>query len=159
VELLLDAGGAVAGDDRVALELARPAGRIGLLEHGDRPDWFLAQAAAWLAELAGGEPIAATPGTEVDFLLVGGGRLAAVPERSATFGTAFSAEPMPPAEEAVRDWDRQHPWTRGLDFSEVVVERTVPPEGLPAGRPLLFGERGPLAVAVGAEGRASLHTA
>ena len=58
----------------------------------------------------------------------------------------------------VVDWDRQDPLTAGLDLADLRIDHAL--SGiLPPGKPLIFGERGPLMVLVEGVDRATIHTA
>jgi len=154
-------GDALAADDRVELGVPPPcASRIGVLHAsaGDGIDW-LARAAGLLADLAGGEVVEARAGERVDLLLVEGGRLPSAPPRGMSFGTAFADGEVRHAPH-VLGWDREHPLTRGLDLSELVVRRALDGAALPGrARVLIEGSTGPLAVAIDGEGGRSLHFA
>ncbi|MBI5853152.1 MAG: DUF58 domain-containing protein [Planctomycetes bacterium] len=161
ITLAAPTGDALAADDQVELLVPPPAAsRIGVLHApaGDGVDW-LARAAGLLADLAGGAVVEAGPGERVDLLLVEGGRLQSAPPRGISFGTAFADGAVRHAPH-VLGWDREHPLTRGLDLSELVVRRALDGAALPDGaRVLIEGSTGPLAVAIDGAGGRSLHFA
>lgn len=167
VELRVElSGDALDEDDARVVELpALPAPRIAVLAEDDAGPYAGAAADA-LADEVGGQVVSPTAGGEVGLLLVDGGAadLAAGQARVVTFGSTLAgqAAPEPWLSPAGLDWDREHALTRGLDLSELVVDRAW--RGvLPDGEPLIWsvedGRREPLAVLAQGEGVASLHFA
>ena len=138
---------ALALDDRVEIWVPPPpAPDVAVL--GDGP--YLRAAATMLADLGQGRVVAADA-PRAGFVLAEGGRLEQRPLRSITFGTAFAAagSEAQPARTAPRtvDWDRRHPILRGLDLSELDVERALPAARLgDAEEVLIEGDGGPLCV-------------
>lgn len=155
-----DPSDALPADDAVAFEVAAPPEPVvGILRAhpADGADW-VGRVGGLLADLGSGHTIEAAEGDPVDVLLVDGGRLAAALPRGWTFGTAFAgaADRHAPA---VAGWRRDHPLTRDLDLSELVVRRAVGAAALPPGEALIDGPDGPLAVAVEHGAGRSLHLA
>lgn len=152
-------------DDRVVLALPPlPLPTIAVL--GDRTSPIVRTAVAVLADEVGGKVIEGDELSRAGFLFVEGG-VAELPPgatRAIAFGCRSPAAPLPEVwpSPTIVDWDRQSPWTAGLDLSELEVAHAL--HGiLPAGEPLLLGggpggERVPLLVAVPGERRA-LHFA
>src|SRR5690606_20995880 len=103
-----------------------PAPRIAVLAEQDAGP-FAAVAAEALAEEVGGRVVPADTGDEVGLVLVDGGVVAVPPgrARALTFATVLDQdrEPEPWPAPAGIDWAREHPLTRGLDLSELRVER------------------------------------
>ncbi|MFO1051872.1 MAG: VWA domain-containing protein [Planctomycetota bacterium] len=166
VRLVLQVGvdDALAADDAVVLDLPPPAStRVGVLRGADdEATDIVGEAAGFLAALGGGE-VVRDAGVEVDLLICDGGRLASVPPRVLSFGTAFGAA-VPGAPQGgpmrVIDWDRRDPLTAGLDLSELIVRRAVPAGDLPQdGRILVQGAEGPLLIAREQGRQRSLHAA
>ena len=144
-----------------------PAPRIAVLEDAGDSGAFGALAARALAAEVGGEVVAGDAGARVGLLLVDGGRVAlpAGSARAMTFGCE-----LPNANSAPVAWDRPAPldWARtgelgrGLDLSELRIERAF--RGLlPPGEPFLWasedGRPEPLAVVAGTGDVASVHFA
>lgn len=144
-----------------------PAPRIAVLEEAAEQADYGKLAAAALAAEVGGEVVTATTGARVGLLLVDGGRVAITPGslRAVTFGCAFSAtavEALPWERPAPLEWSRSDELMRGLDLSELRVDRAS--RGLlPAGEPFLWaledGVPVPLAVVAGDGDIASVHFA
>lgn len=152
-----------------------PAPRVAVLEDAGDSGAFGAVAARSLAAEVGGEVVAADVGARIGLLLVDGGRVAlrAGSARALTFGCELAdpAQPgsSPPGSAPVVwdrptpiDWDRTGELGRGLDLSELRVERAF--RGLlPEGEPFLWaledGRREPLAVVAGSGEVASVHFA
>ncbi|HEB53622.1 MAG TPA: hypothetical protein ENI87_10260 [bacterium] len=145
---------------------ALPAPRIAVLADEEAGPFVSAAGEALAVEVAG-EVVAAHAGTEVGLLLADGGLVPLAPGtvRALTFGSRLdpAVELAPRALAGAVEWDRTLALTRGLDLSELRVERCWPAT-LPAGEPFLWvidgGERVPLGVVVdGGEDRASVHFA
>lgn len=155
------ANDALGADDAIAWRLAPlPRPRITVLSDGDGGAWGVA-AAELLAERTGGAVVEAAAGAEVAFLIVDGGRLdlAGVP-RGLCFGTlAGAGDAEPWIGPRVADWNREHPLTAGLDFSELRVGTAWPAAIPPAAEVLVAGEDGPLIALVEGEDGAFVHTA
>ncbi len=147
-------------DDLVRLPIPPPpAPRIGLLAAGV-PDSSLGLAAEALADLAGGgEVVDGAAGGEFGLLLAddgtliwpAGGRLWGFGSRFVGEGEPVSGPGTPRREPLAVDWDREHPLTRGVDLSELVVRAALAVEDLPSGpgvMPLIHSTAGPLLVAV-----------
>lgn len=168
LELRVALAGDVLGldDARIVRLPPLPAPRIAVLADAEAGP-FAAVAAQVLAEEVGGRVVPPTSGGEVGLLLVDGGaaevRAGAV--RAMTFGTRLAEGPAEPEvwnTPASIDWARDHELTRGLDLSELRVERAW--RGvLPDGEVLLWadeeGARTPLGVLVQGDGLASVHFA
>ena len=160
------AGDVMAADNSCAIALpALPAPRVAV-HSGEDAGPFAEVAAAALAEEVRGKVVPATAGGEVGLLVVDGGvaEVAAGRVRALTFGARLGADVAlePWLAPAGLDWDREHPLTRGLDLSELRVDRAW--RGLlPEGEALLWseqdGRREPLAVLVQGDGVASVHFA
>ncbi len=108
------------------------------------------------------------PGADqsVGYLLVEGMALATPSKgmRLLSFGCRFAAgEPatdLLQAQPAVLDWDRSHPLTRGLDFSELRIQQALARDFAPAaGTPLLWGAQGPLLLACAGSDGTTVHSA
>ena len=163
VELAADA---LSEDDARVVELPPlPAPRVAVLADEDAGP-FAAVAADALAEEVGGRVVPATAGGEVGLLLVDGGAVDLAPgeARVMTFGATLAGQRDPEAWEppGALDWDRGHPLTRGLDLSELRVDRAwrgVLPEGEAVIWAVEDGRREPLAVLAQGDGVASLHFA
>ena len=163
-------GDVLAADDVWRAELPPlPAPRIAVLADAEAGP-FVAVAAEALAAEVGGSVVAAAGDQPVGVLLVDGGAvdLVAGAARAVTFGARLRGADAPSAWPApvVADWDRQGALTRGLDLSELRLQRAW--RGvLPAGEAFLWaddaGVRTPLAVVVagagGGGGIASVHFA
>ena len=144
-----------------------PAPRIAVLEDAGDSGAFGAVAARALAAEVGGEVVAADAGAHVGLLLVDGGRVAlrAGSARALTFGCELPDVAGPPVvweRPAPLDWARTGELGRGLDLSELRIERAF--RGLlPAGEPFLWaledGRSEPLAVVAGSGDVASVHFA
>lgn len=160
------AGDALAEDDRRVLELPPlPAPRVAVLAD-EAAGPFAAAAAEALAQEVGGRVVPATTGGEVGLLLVDGGAADLEPggARALTFGSILAGQPEPEpwVSPGDLDWDREHVLTRGLDLSELRVDRAwrgLLPEGEPLVWSLEGGRRAPLAVLAQGDGVASLHFA
>jgi hypothetical protein len=161
------AGDVLSQDDARVVRLPPlPAPRIAVLADAEAGP-FAAVAAKALADEVGGRVVPPTAGGEVGLLLVDGGaaEVEAGQVRAMTFGTRLADGPAEPevwSAPAAIDWAREHALTRGLDLSELRVERAW--RGLlPDGEPLLWSDEGaqrtPLAVLVQGEGVASIHFA
>lgn len=142
-----------------------PAPRIAVLADAEAGP-FAAVAAKALADEVQGRVVPPTAGGEVGMLLVDGGAAELEPgaARAMTFGTRLGGAPEPepwPSPEGI-DWARQHPVTRGLDLSELRVDRAWR-SVLPEGEVLLWaeqeGQQVPLGVLVQGRGTASMHFA
>ncbi|MCA8943762.1 MAG: hypothetical protein KDB80_14460, partial [Planctomycetes bacterium] len=139
-----------AADDRVAFEIP-PAPRPGVAVLGpaDAEGGVIGIAAELLAEFGGGEVLES--GVErAGFVLVDGGAVAGLPARAVVFGSRLGDAGADQARirPTVVDWDRVDPLLAGADLSELRVARAIPSAALPAGRTLISGEDGPLAVVV-----------
>lgn len=160
------AGDVLAGDDARTLRLPPlPAPRIAVLQD-EAAGPFAAVAADVLAAEVRGQVVAPAAGGEVGLLLVDGGvaGLAAGAARAITFGARLLDQPEPEAWLSPQglDWDREHSVTRGLDLSELEIDRAW--RGvLPEGEALIWteesGRREPLAVLAQGDGVASMHFA
>lgn len=159
-------GDVLPADDVRRLRLPPlPAPRVAVLED-EAAGPFAAVAAKALAEEVRGKVVEAAAGGEVGLLLVDGGvtSMAAGAVRALTFGARLPGQEEPEAWLSPQgiDWDREHVVTRGLDLSELEVDRAWR-DLLPEGEPLIWsdegGQREPLAVLVQGEGVASLHFA
>ncbi len=159
-------GDVLAGDDARDVELPPlPAPRIAVLADAESGP-FAAVAAQALAAEVQGRVVAPTTGGEVGLLLIDGGSAELAPgsTRAMTFGARLLGGDEPEVwlrPEAV-EWSREHPVTRGLDLSELRLDRAW--RGvLPDGEALLWAgagaDREPLAVLVEGDGLASLHFA
>ncbi|MCB9878380.1 MAG: hypothetical protein H6835_12345 [Planctomycetes bacterium] len=153
-----------ADDAREVLLPPLPAPRIAVLGDQDAGP-FVEVAAEALAEEVGGSVVPVDTGDEVGLLLVDGGVVAVPPgrARALTFGTDLDGrrEPEPWQAPAGIDWAREHPLTRGLDLSELRVERAFH-DLLPAGEAFLWadGPDGPTPLAVVVDGpQPSVHFA
>jgi hypothetical protein len=160
-------GDVLAGDDVWRVELPPlPAPRIAVLADAEAGP-FAAVAAEALAAEVGGSVVAAAGDQPVGVVLVEGGAIDLAPgaARAVTFGARMrgAAEATAWPTPVVADWDRHGALTRGLDLSELRLQRAW--RGvLPAGEPFLWaddaGVRTPLAVVVaGTGGMASVHFA
>lgn len=144
-----------------------PAPRIAVLQEVAEQADYAQLAAAALAAEVGGEVVTASAGERVGLLLVDGGRVAIAPGslRAVTFGCALAAAASEAASwerPAPLDWSRGDELMRGLDLSELRVDRAS--RGLlPAGEPFLWaledGVPVPLAVVAGQGDIASVHFA
>jgi hypothetical protein len=144
-----------------------PAPRIAVLEDAGDSGAFGALAARALAAEVGGEVVAGDAGARVGLLLVDGGRVAlpAGSARALTFGCELpnaSSAPVAWDRPAPLDWARTGELGRGLDLSELRIERAF--RGLlPPGEPFLWasedGRPEPLAVVAGTGDVASVHFA
>lgn|GEM_PF-4907396 len=156
----------LCGDDVRVLRLPPlPAPRIAVLADSDAGP-FAPVAAEALADEVKGHVVPATAGGEVGLLIVDGGVAELEPgsARAITFGARLAGQldPEPWLAPAGIDWDREHVLTRGLDLSELQVDRAW--RGvLPDGQPILWSEEGglraPLAVLSQGDGVASIHFA
>ncbi len=137
-------------DDAVRFTLpASPAPDVAILgDATERP--ALLAAAETLAHVGGGR-VVGPDATKAGFAVTEGGRLESLPPRAILFGTRLgdggesAASRVAPT---LLDWDRASPLLAGIDLSELRIARALPVERMPAGRTLLRGESGPLAVAV-----------
>lgn len=144
-----------------------PAPRIAVLEDAGDSGAFGALAARALAAEVGGEVVAGDAGARVGLLLVDGGRVAlpAGSARALTFGCELpnvDAAPVAWDRPAPLDWARTGELGRGLDLSELRIDRAF--RGLlPPGEPFLWaledGRPEPLAVVAGRGDVASVHFA
>jgi len=147
-----------------------PAPRVAALADGDAGP-FVSAAAGALAEEVGGEVVTMADGVAVGLLLVDGGFVALQKEngelekrRVLTFGTRLSqdAEPQPWLLPSPVDWSRTSDLTRGLDLSELRIQRAWQ-NLLPAGEPFVWWVDGnrkvPLGVVVDHGETASVHLA
>lgn len=147
-----------------------PAPRIAALADGDAGP-FVRAAAAALAEEVGGEIVTIEAGQPVGLLLVDGGFVALQAEngeleqrRVLTFGTRLSqnAAPQPWLMPNPVDWSRTSELTRGLDLSELRIQRAWQ-DLLPDGEPFVWWVDGnrkvPLGVVVDQGDTASVHLA
>ena len=159
-------GDVLATDDARVVRLPPlPAPRIAVLADAEAVP-FAAVAAQALADEVQGRVVAPTRGGEVGLLLVDGGEAKLVPGavRAMTFGTRLDggSEPEVWQPGGGLEWARDHVVTRGLDLSELRVDRAWR-DVLPDGEPLLWAgagaDRRPLAVLVQGDGVASLHFA
>ena len=173
-ELRLDLqleGDRLPRDNRRTLSLPRlPAPRIASLAEAEAGP-FLGAAAAALADEVGGEVVAVESGVAAGLLLVDGGSVALRSEtgelakrRVLTFGTRLSegVESEPWLAPTPIEWSRSSELTKGLDLSELRVDRAWR-NILPDGEAFLWwvdGEqRVPLGVLVDAGETASVHLA
>lgn len=149
-------------DDQLQLWLPPPpAPDIALLSRSESSLW-LRKAAEVLASESGGQVLTESL-QRPDFMLVEGGWLQQPWGRGISFGTGFG-DPKGAAKAQrqglqVLDWNRNDPVTRGLDFSDLRIERALAAEFLPAGDVLLWGTGGALMVLAGAGASRSLHIA
>ncbi len=159
---IADAAGVLAGDDRVRVWLPEaPAPDIAVLA-GPESGPAIHSAAMALARESGGRVV--EPGAErAGFLLVDGGHLKEIPKRAISFGTSFGSRPASSADFAedspLVDWDREDQLTRGLDLSELEVQRALRASALPPGKELLHSDTGPLLVVVEQGDTATVHLA
>lgn len=159
------------GDNRHALTLPPlPAPRIAALAEEDAGPFALV-AAESLADEVGGEVVAIEAGVAAGMLLVDGGFVALqsangelAKRRVLTFGTRLSqdAAPEPWLNPTPIDWSRSSALTRGLDLSELRIDRAWR-NILPDGGAFLWrvdgDNRVPLGVLVDAGETASVHLA
>lgn len=173
-ELLLElqmSGDRLPHDNRHALTLPPlPAPRIAVLAEQDAGPFAMVAAAA-LADEVAGEVVALEAGVAAGMLLVDGGFVALqaangelARRRVLTFGTRLSPEATsePWLSPAPIDWSRSSVLTRGLDLSELRIERAWR-NILPDGEAFLWwvdgDNRVPLGVLVDAGETASVHFA
>ena len=173
-ELVLDLqveGDPLAEDNRVALPLPPlPAPRIAALADPEAGP-FASVAAEALADEVGGEVVAVESGSAAGLLLVDGGFVGLraadgelAKRRVLTFGTRLSedVDAQPWLSPSPLDWSRTSELTRGLDLSELRIDRAWR-NILPAGEAFLWwvdGDRQvPLGVLVDAGETASVHLA
>ena len=132
---------------------------------------YASVAAAALADEVGGEVVAVEAGVDAGLLLVDGGYLALqtasgelAKRRALTFGTRLSEDAVsdPWLAPTPIDWSRSSALTKGLDLSELRIDRAWR-DILPDGEAFLWcldGEqRVPLGVSVAAGDTASVHLA
>lgn len=159
------AADALAADDAVEIDLAPPPpADIAVLADSDAGPW-IQRAAQALARTTGGQVVPGGGKGRVGFLMVEGGILPdlGAGARSLTFGTRQSTHELTEADMVLQprvvDWDRTDPLTRDLDLSELWVAASLRADFLGAedGKPLLFGEHGPLLVAEETPAGYSVH--
>lgn len=143
-------------DDVVTFDLPDPpAPDVAVLADAESGPW-VDQVADALVALGGGQRVDAGAGERAGFVVVDGGRIAALPRRGLVFGTAVGEATGATGPGAGRDsltapvlgqWDRGDPLLAGVDLSELRIDRAR--SDLPPGQPLLLSTAGvPLAVAV-----------
>jgi hypothetical protein len=170
IRVALD-GDVLAADDTLRAWLPPlPVPRIAVLAEADAGPFARVAAEALAAEVGGAVVADPTPGSGAGWLLVDGGVAAIQPGRARglLFGCRpdAGAEPEPWLSPTVADWDRESALTRGLDLSELRIDRAWR-RSLPPGQVFLWadevlpdagGERTPLAVVSGDE-TATVHFA